>query len=231
MWKLCDLLSAEIGPKLCETRRQDGQLAMCINPDAQYGHGHGPLWAVENQCVQFSTQRSLGYVEGVCRKVLPKVQRVIIEVTRGPTWGVLAMGELASIHVRDIRRYHCSNVGRQQLVTQSQQQRCRVLAEQAFVDISIHEMQQAIAREHSQVMASLVGQDVFDAWQHAAKAYLSLCKSVDAVGGERAEMASAQFVKGRRAMRSALARLAVAQIPGLPPVHNHLKAKTTKGTP
>ena len=65
MWKLCDLLSAEIGPKLCETRLQDGQLAMCINPDAQYGHGHGPLWAVENQCVQFSTQRSLGYVEGV----------------------------------------------------------------------------------------------------------------------------------------------------------------------
>ena len=81
------------------------------------------------------------------------------------------------------------------------------------------------------LLSAEIGPKLCETWQHAAKAYLSLCKSVDAVGGERAEMASAQFVKGRRAMRSALARLAVAQIPGLPTVHNHLKAKTTQGTP
>lgn len=41
-------------PQVCETRIEDGQLSMCINPNINYGGGSGPLWAVENHVAQFT---------------------------------------------------------------------------------------------------------------------------------------------------------------------------------
>ena len=94
-----DIINADIELKSGETRIEEGQLAMCITPFASYGGGSGALWAVENQCVQFTTEAHPTYMEGICRKVNPRSRTVAIEITRGPTWGSLAMGDTAILPI------------------------------------------------------------------------------------------------------------------------------------
>jgi hypothetical protein len=88
-------------PRVGETRIEDGQLSMCINPNANYGGGSGPLWAVENQLTQFTVAEHRGYLEGICRKVDPKSKMVTIELTKGTTWGRLVSGSIVKFNHRN----------------------------------------------------------------------------------------------------------------------------------
>lgn len=212
MWTVRQIINAELELKAGETRIEDGQLAMCITPNASYGGGGGSLWAVENQCVQFSTDAHAGYLQGICRKVDPQCRSITLEITQGPTWGTMAMGQTVTLPITAIRRYHPAPQAGQALVFQSQALRSRILADQAFIDISQRELQQALASEHGAVLARLVGLEVHEALREVAKQYLSLCKQVDASDGACALMPSTAMNRTRRALRGAIARLA-AQVP------------------
>ena len=57
-----------------------GQLAMCINPSAQYGGAERILWAVVGEHVRFTTQEnSHGYQYGYCLEVDPATQTITLD--------------------------------------------------------------------------------------------------------------------------------------------------------
>ena len=57
-----------------------GQLAMCINPSAQYGGAERILWAVVGEHVRFTTEEnSRGYQYGYCVEVHPETQTVTLD--------------------------------------------------------------------------------------------------------------------------------------------------------
>lgn len=202
------IISADIELKSGETRIVDGQLAMCITPFASYGGGSGALWAVENQCVQFTTEAHPTYLEGICRKVDPRKRTVAIEITRGPTWGTLAMGDTAILPITVIRRYHPAPQAGESLIFESQVMRSQILADHAFNKISQREIREALATEHSQVLASLIGEPVHTALQEVCSNYLKLCEQVNVANGACARMPSTAITRQRRALRTALAALA-----------------------
>ena len=204
-----DIINADIELKPGETRIVDGQLAMCITPFASYGGGSGALWAVENQCVQFTTEAHPTYLEGICRKVDPRSRTVAIEITRGPTWGSLAMGDTAILPISVIRRYHPAPQAGESLIFESQAMRSQILADHAFNKISQREIRDALATQHSQVLASLIGEPVHTALQEVCSNYLKLCEQVNAANGACARMPSTAITRQRRALRTALDTLAL----------------------
>jgi len=57
-----------------------GQLAMCINPSAQYGGAERILWAVVGEHVRFTTQEnSRSYQYGYCVEVDPATQTITLD--------------------------------------------------------------------------------------------------------------------------------------------------------
>ena len=79
------ILSKQQPLKAGEVKFIDGKKAMCIASKASYGGGSGPLWAIEDMVCQFTTASHYGYLEGVCRQVLPNEQCIVIEITKGIT--------------------------------------------------------------------------------------------------------------------------------------------------
>ena len=208
MWTVKELINADIELKFGETKIVDGQLAMCINPLTSYGGGSGSLWAVENQGAQFTTEAHPAYLQGICRKVDPRGKTITIEITRGPTWGTLAMGETVTLPIATIRRYHLAPQAGESLVFDSQAMRSRILAEQAFVKISQREIGEALATEHGKVLGSLIGEPVHSALQDVCSHYLVLCQQVNHANGACALMPSTAISRQRRLLRAALSNLA-----------------------
>jgi hypothetical protein len=208
MWTVNKILNAEIDIKAGETRIEDGQLAMCLSRLASYGGGSGPLWAVENQCAQFTTESHAGYLQGICRKVDPIGKTITMEITRGPTWGALAMGKTVTLPISSIRRYHLAPQAGETLVFESEAMRSRILAEQAFVEISQREIRKAMATEHSQALGSLIGEPVHSALQEVCAHYLKLCEQINAANGACTLMPSPAISRQRRHLLAALGALA-----------------------
>ena len=82
-----------------------GQLAMCINPSAQYGGAERILWAVVGEHVRFTTEEnSRGYQYGYCVEVHPETQTVTLDwyagqgvhefLTHGVPWSLVFSGRL-----------------------------------------------------------------------------------------------------------------------------------------
>jgi hypothetical protein len=88
--------------KAGEVKLIDGKKAMCITPKAAYGGGFGPLWAIEDMACQFTTASHYGYLEGTCRQVLPIERCIVIEITKGSTWGHYSTGTWMKFHAADL---------------------------------------------------------------------------------------------------------------------------------
>ena len=204
---LTDILATPAALRAGETTLIDGQVAMCINPEARYGGGAGPIWAVENQSAQFTTRRHKAYLEGICRKVQPRRKLLAIEITKGPTWGRFAMGTLVFLHVQSINRYHPSSDVGSRLVRQSQVLRSKVVAEQAFEDLSLAELEQALSCEHQDMISKLLGKANYQLVHALCKDYFHVCMQMQLSQGRCSAVMETRAAKAVQQLAQALSMM------------------------
>lgn len=173
--------------KAGEVKFIEGKKAMCITPSATYGGGIGPLWAIEGMPCQFTTARHYGYMEGVCTKVLPDERCIVIEITKGDTWGHYATGTLMKFHAANIHRYHRPSEEGDVLVNRSQRFQSSIASKKAFIDISTKELLVAIEKGHHDGVSNNLGNDCYQYVRKVAWLYLQISKkhTGNNTGGKR----------------------------------------------
>lgn len=162
-----------------ETQLMDGQLSMCICPNASYGGGSGPLWAIENNRCQFTTKWQGFYVEGICRKVDPKNLEVTIDITQGRTWGPFEAGRSVTLHVRDIRRFHAPRPSITQQIDDTQCLYEAKAREKRFTEISIIELRHEVSESFDAALNKIFGCVDFKKFEDLLKAYQKLTSEIN----------------------------------------------------
>ena len=192
-------------PRIGETRIEDGQLSMCINPNANYGGGSGPLWAVENQLAQFTVAEHRGYLEGICRKVEPKNKMVTIELTKGTTWGRLVSGSIVKFSIKDIIRYHAASDAGEQLIFQSQKLRSEIWAKEMFIDCSVTDLQRSLSNEYQEQLGKVLGESEHATARELIVAYIHASEEVNKSRGHCLHMPSRALKHAKQKIHAALA--------------------------
>jgi hypothetical protein len=172
--KLNEMLQSPAELMVGETQIMDGQLAMCICPDASYGGGSGPLWAIENHRCQFTTKWQGFYVEGICRKVDPKNLKVTIDITLGKTWGPLEAGRTVMLHARDIRRFHAPNPSITYQIDDTHNLYEVKAQEKRFTEISINELPHEVSESYEAALNKMFGCVDYKKVEDLLKAYQKL---------------------------------------------------------
>lgn len=173
--------------KAGEVKFMDGKRAMCITPKATYGGGFGPLWAIEGMPCQFTTASHYGYLEGVCTKVLPDERCLVIEITKGDTWGHYATGTLMKFHAANIHRYHSPSDEGDVLLDRSQRFQSSIASKKAFIDISTKELLAAIEKSHHDGVKNRLGNDCYQYVRKVVWLYMQISKknTGNNTGGKR----------------------------------------------
>lgn len=166
-------------PRVGEVCLINSQRAMCINSFIQYGGGSGPLWAVEHQRAQFALKSHRGYIEGVCRRVHPKSKSVTLEITKGPTWGILAMATLVTIEASEFIRYHPACESGIDFVFESEQQRSRIHAHEIFKECMLEELKTALSNEYQEQLSAVLGSEQHHIAKDVIQAYLIASEEVN----------------------------------------------------
>jgi len=187
---IIDLLNTPTPPREGETKLVNGQLAMCIREMANYGGGSGPLWAIENMPAQFTLTSHGTYVEGVCRKLDPKEKLVTMEMTKGLTWGKLVSGTRVVIPIHKFKRYHAPCDAGDRLILESVTVQSRLLAEQAFEDISRREIEEALKSQYQNELSAMLDVPIHSNLKLAVQAYLGLCHELEKSRGQCAKSPS-----------------------------------------
>lgn len=163
--------------KAGEVKFIDGKKGMCITPKATYGGGFGPLWAIEGMPCQFTTASHYGYLQGVCTKVLPDERCLVIEITKGDTWGHYATGTLMKFHAANIHRYHSPSEEGDVLLDRSQRFQSSIASKKAFIDISTKELLAAIEKSHHDGVKNRLGNDCYQYVRKVVWLYLQISKN------------------------------------------------------
>ncbi len=173
--------------KAGEVKLIDGKKAMCITPKAAYGGGFGPLWAIEDMACQFTTASHYGYLEGTCRQVLPIERCIVIEITKGSTWGHYSTGTWMKFHAANIHRYHAPSEEGDLLLKRSQRYQCSLVSKKAFIDISTKELLAAIESGHHDGVKDKLGNDCYQYVHKVVWLYLQISKKLGGnnTGGKR----------------------------------------------
>ena len=160
---------------------------MCITPKATYGGGCGPLWAIEGMPCQFTTASHYGYLQGVCTKVLPDERCLVIEITKGDTWGHYATGTLMKFHAANIHRYHSPSDEGDVLLDRSQRFQSSIASKKAFIDISTKELLAAIEKSHHDGVKNRLGNDCYQYVRKVVWLYMQISKknTGNNTGGKR----------------------------------------------
>ena len=175
--ELIDQILLKLQPlKVGEVKFIDGKKAMCISPKASYGDGFNPLWAIESMPCQFTTASHYGYLEGVCKKVLPVERCLVIEITKGDTWGHYARGTLMKFYAANIHRYHKPSEDGDVLLERSQRFQSTIASKKAFLDISTKELLAAIEKGHHDGVKKSLGNDCYQYVQKVVWLYLQISK-------------------------------------------------------
>ena len=170
-----------------EIKLIDGKKAMCIAPKAAYGGGFGPLWAIEDIACQFTTARHYGYLEGICKQVLPNERCIVIEITKGDTWGKYSTGTLMKFHTANIHRYHIPSEEGDLLLQRTQRFQCSIASKKAFVDISTKELLASIENGHHDGIKDKLGNDCYQYVHKVVWLYMQISKKLGGnnAGGKR----------------------------------------------
>jgi hypothetical protein len=173
--------------KAGEVKFIDGKKAMCISPKASYGGGFGPLWAIEDMACQFTTASHYGYLEGICRQVLPIDRCIVIEITKGSTWGHYSTGTWMKFHAANIHRYHAPSEEGDLLLKRSQRYQSSLVSKKAFIDISTKELLAAIESGHHDGVKDKLGNDCYQYVHKVVWLYLQISKKLGGknTGGKR----------------------------------------------
>lgn len=173
--------------KAGEVKFIDGKKAMCISPKASYGGGFGPLWAIEDIACQFTTASHYGYLEGVCRQVLPIERCIVIEITKGSTWGHYSTGTWMKFHAANIHRFHAPSEEGDLLLKRSQRYQSSIVSKKAFIDISTKELLAAIESGHHDGVKDKLGNDCYQYVHKVVWLYLQISKkhAGNNTGGKR----------------------------------------------
>lgn len=173
--------------KAGEVKFIDGKKAMCITPKATYGGGFGPLWAIEGKPCQFTTASHYGYLQGVCTKVLPDERCLVIEITKGDTWGHYATGTPMKFHAANIHRYHSPTEEGDVLLDRSQRFQSSIASKKAFIDISTKELLAAIEKSHHDGVKNRLGNDCYQYVRKVVWLYMQISKknTGNNTGGKR----------------------------------------------
>jgi hypothetical protein len=175
--QIVDQILSKLQPlKAGEVKFIDGKKAMCISPKASYGGGFDPLWAIESMPCQFTTASHYGYLQGVCTKVLPDERCLVIEITKGDTWGHYATGTLMKFHAANIHRYHSPSEEGDVLLDRSKRFQSSIASKKAFVDISTKELLAAIENGHHDGVKKRLGNDCYQYVRKVVWLYMQISK-------------------------------------------------------
>jgi hypothetical protein len=147
---------------------------MCLNPRVHYAGGIGPLWASEGLLLEFSLVGSNRYYRGFCRKVDPMTKTVLTTITQGNTWGSLAQGTSVFISANRFSRCHLPDSDLPSLVNEAQIIEAEVKAKNAFIDLSLEELELGFKNEHTQNMKKLICEVEYQWFQSAFIEYNKL---------------------------------------------------------
>jgi hypothetical protein len=125
---------------------------------------------------QFTTASHYGYLQGVCKKVLPDERCIVIEITKGDTWGHYATGTLMKFHAANIHRYHSPSEEGDVLLNRSQRYQSSVASKKAFIDISTKELLASIENGHHDGIKDKLGNDCYQYVHKVVWLYLQISK-------------------------------------------------------
>ncbi len=133
-----------IPPMVGETCLHNGQKSMCIESEANYGGGSGPLWATENHIAQFALRDFWwrGYMRGYCQRVDPVRKSVQLQVLTGPSWGWLAQGCVVELPASRIKRYDSLEFAPTDLCSLSIEAEATAQAKSVFEHVTREELNQ-----------------------------------------------------------------------------------------
>lgn len=160
------ILESKLMFKVGEMRLWRGGRSMCVNSQAHYAGGIGPLWANEGVELEFSLFGSNRYYRGFCRKVDPMTKTVVVTITQGNTWGSLSQGTSVCISANRFSRCHLPDVDFPSLVDAAQIKEAEIKAKHAFIDLSLKELVLGFKGELASHMKRLIG-DVEYQWLHS----------------------------------------------------------------
>jgi hypothetical protein len=157
--QVSEILQSKQLPRVGEMRLWRGSRSMCLNSRVHYAGGIGPLWATEGMLLEFSINGLQQYFRGFCRKVDPKAKTVVITITQGNTWGAFVQGMSVCINAHSFNRCHLPDPESPSLVNEAHIKEAEVKAKQAFIDLSLKEIEIGFKSELSNQMQKLIGSD------------------------------------------------------------------------
>ena len=149
-----------IPPMVGETCLHNGQKSMCIESEANYGGGSGPLWATENHIAQFALRDFWwrGYMRGYCQRVDPVRKSVQLQVLTGPSWGWLAQGCVVELPASRIKRYDSLEFAPTDLCSLSIEAEATAQAKSVFEHVTREELNQLFIGAQTEKAREILGE-------------------------------------------------------------------------
>jgi hypothetical protein len=203
IWALSDELTP---PIVGETRLHNGQKSMCIEPEANYGGGSGPLWATENHIAQFAVRDFWwrGYMRGHCQRVDPVRKSVHLQVITGPSWGWLAQGSVVELPASRIKRYDTLELAPIDLCSLSIEAEATAQANNVFEHVTREELNQLFVGAQTEKAREILGDRLAASCLALITLYRGLHDAMQKSGGWECHQPSKKALSYRQKLQHTL---------------------------
>ena len=195
-----------IPPMVGETCLHNGQKSMCIESEANYGGGSGPLWATENHIAQFALRDFWwrGYMRGYCQRVDPVRKSVQLQVLTGPSWGWLAQGCVVELPASRIKRYDSLEFAPTDLCSLSIEAEATAQAKSVFEHVTREELNQLFIGAQTEKARKILGEHLAASCLALITQYMGLHKAMQKSGGWACHQPSKKALRYKQKLQHTL---------------------------
>ena len=195
-----------IPPMVGETCLHNGQKSMCIESEANYGGGSGPLWATENHIAQFALRDFWwrGYMRGYCQRVDPVRKSVQLQVLTGPSWGWLAQGCVVELPASRIKRYDSLEFAPTDLCSLSIEAEATAQAKSVFEHVTREELNQLLIGAQTEKASEILGEHLAASCLALITQYMGLHKAMQKSGGWACHQPSKKALRYKQKLQHTL---------------------------
>jgi len=179
---------------------------MCIESEANYGGGSGPLWATENHIAQFALRDFWwrGYMRGYCQRVDPVRKSVQLQVLTGPSWGWLAQGCVVELPASRIKRYDSLEFAPTDLCSLSIEAEATAQAKSVFEHVTREELNQLLIGAQTEKAREILGEHLAASCLALITQYMGLHKAMQKSGGWACHQPSKKALRYKQKLQHTL---------------------------
>ena len=195
-----------IPPMVGETCLHNGQKSMCIESEANYCGGSGPLLATENHIAQFALRDFWwrGYMRGYCQRVDPVRKSVQLQVLTGPSWGWLAQGCVVELPASRIKRYDSLEFAPTDLCSLSIEAEATAQAKSVFEHVTREELNQLFIGAQTEKAREILGEHLAASCLALITQYMGLHKAMQKSGGWACHQPSKKALRYKQKLQHTL---------------------------